>query len=171
MSIRLSVGDRWRRWDYLQDVDLWLSALPGPRRRAICRELRANLADAAQDIGMRAAIDELGPARDLARYYLDGEPRNRPIWYQGAIAALAVLVLSAAGFAVYTAGMLAAVSDSGAELAEGLFLGVRIVAESSADRLGAQFQGFSWPSLVGCLIAWLLGARVWRLRRHRSATT
>lgn len=166
MSAKLTLLDRFRRWSYLQDVDLWLSALPGSQRRTILRDLRRNLADAARERGMASAIADLGPARRLAQEYLDGEPMNRPIWYQGAIAALAVLILTIAGFAVYSFGMLDALESSGAGTAQGSFLGVRIDAVAGPEEIGVAFRGFSWPTLIGCVLAWALAARIWRLARR-----
>lgn len=166
-AARLTLPDRWRRWSYLQDVDLWLSVLPGARRRAILRELQAGLADAARERGMRAAIEDLGPARPLARGYLDVEPTDRPIWYQGAIAAMVVGFVWLVATAVYTFGMLDALLDAGADGAASSFLGVSIVAETGPGQLGATFGGFSWPAVVAVALAWLLGARAWRLGRRR----
>lgn len=165
---RLTVRDRWRRWSYLQDVDLWLSALPGRRRRAILRDLRTSLTDAAEDSSMDNAIDELGPARRLAREYVDGEPANRPVWYLGVIAGLVVLCLSVLAFATYAAGMIAALGAADTSTASSTFLGVEVTAENSAAAYGASFEGLAWPVLVMTLLAWLIGARAWRLLRRRT---
>lgn len=166
MSTKLTPIDRFRRWSYLQDVDLWLSALPGSQRRKILRDLRANLADAAREGGMATAIADLGPARPLAREYLESDPAGRPVWYQGAIAALVVLSLAVVGFAVYSFGMLDALEHSGAGAAQGAFLGVRIDAVARPEEIGVAFRGFSWPTLIGGLLAWALGCRIWRLARR-----
>jgi hypothetical protein len=164
---RLTLGDRWRRWSYLQDVEMWLSALPGSRRRSILRELHAGLQDASAERGMRAAIEDLGPARPLARGYLEVEPTDRPVWYQGAIAAMVVGGLWLFATAVYTFGMLDALLDAGADGATSSFLGLQIVADTSPGTLSAEFDGFSWPGLIAVVLAWFLGARAWRLARRR----
>lgn len=168
MSTKLTLLDRFRRWSYLQDVDLWLSSLPGSQRRTILRDLRANLGDAASDDGMERAIAALGPARQLAREYLESEPTSRPIWYQGAIAALVLVLLAVTGFAVYSFGMLDALEHSGAGAAQGAFLGVRIEAVARPEEIGVAFHGFSWPTLIGGVLAWALGCRIWRLVRRQG---
>ena len=78
MSAALSMADRVRRWSYLQDLELWLEPMANRRRREIVRELRSSTADAAADVGMAQAISDLGRPRDLAREYVNAEPRRRP---------------------------------------------------------------------------------------------
>lgn len=56
---------------------------------------------------------------------------------------------------------------AGADGAARSFLGVSIVAETGPGQLGATFGGFSWPAVVAVALAWLLGARAWRLGRRR----
>ena len=91
MTRALSLADRWRRYWYLQGVELRLDAMPGRRRRAVLAELKANLEIAAAETGMTAALADLGRPVDLARQYLDQEPALRPHWNAGALAAGAVL--------------------------------------------------------------------------------
>lgn len=169
MSTRLTLADRWRRWSYLQDVELWLWDMPGARRRTLLRELRANLADAAADQGMAEAIAELGPARPLARSYLDSEPRSGPRWATGAFAALAALAVGLFGYAIYTIGMLDALGAGGGGRVAVDALGVRVDAVHTADEISAGFTGLSWPWILAIAVSWAVGARLWRLFR-RTAT-
>jgi len=158
----LSIADRARRWSFLQDVSLWLEPMSSRRRREIVGELRTNLADAAADVGMQQAIADLGKPRDLARDFVQAEPRRRPNWTVGVLAVGAVLMVAIiAGFA-YLAGMADALLDSGGGTAEGSFLGLHVVTEATDAALGWELTGWSWPITIASLLALLVGAQVWR---------
>jgi hypothetical protein len=158
----MSLPDRLRRWSYLQDVELWLDPMPARRRREVLRELRTNLADAAADVGMRAAIDDLGKPRDLAREYVKAEPRRRPSWSLGVLGAGAVALVAVLALMGYLAGMADALLDTGGGTATGGFLGLRVVTEATDGSLGWQISGWSWPIAVTAVLALLLCAQVWR---------
>jgi hypothetical protein len=163
----LTITDRLRRWSYLQDVSLWLDPMPGSRRREILRDLRANLGDAALDVGMDRAIEDLGRPRALAREYLQAEPRNRPVWAAGVVAAGAVLLVGMLGWLTYAFGMADALMSVGGGTAEGGYLGLRVVTEAGPAVLGFETSGWSWPLTTAVLLALLLGARAWRLLARR----
>lgn len=167
----LSLADRLRRWSYLQDVELWLDPMPGRRRREVLRDLRSNLADAAADVGMRQAIDDLGKPRALARSYLSTEPRRRPSWSLGVITAGLVLLVTMLVFFGYLAGMTDALLDGGGGTATGSFFGIAVAVEASDTVLAGSFQGWSWPITVVAVLALLLGAQVWRYLPAREAVT
>ncbi len=166
MNTQLNLADRWRRWSYLQDVDLWLSGLPRHRRRAILTELRANLAEAAAAVGMSEAIAELGTARSLARSYLDEEPRRGPDWMSGATGAVIALGLGMYALMIYVFGMLDALNGVGGGTVTGNALGVRVRATHTTAEISASFSGFSWIWCGAVIVVWLLCARVWRLLRR-----
>jgi hypothetical protein len=71
--------------------------VPPERRRAIRRELRGHLRDAAADVGPSKAVQQAGDPAEVARDYAEGEtgqPRRwRPL--AGAIAATAALLVVA----------------------------------------------------------------------------
>src|SRR5690606_16380804 len=124
-----------------QDVELWLDPMPGRRRREVLRELRTNLADAAQDVGMARAIEDLGKPRALARSYLDTEPRRRPSWSLGVLGAGAVLAVALLALMAYAAGMADTLLATGGGTATGGFLGLRVVTEASENGLGWEGSG------------------------------
>lgn len=167
-AAKLSLSDRLERFAYLQSVEMWLDPIPGKRRRAIIEELRANLEEAAADVGMTAAISDLGRPRALARQYLEQEPSRRPNWTTGAIAACVVITAWLFGTTSYAVGMLDAMLSTGAGgPADGNFLGVRVEAEASSDIIAASFAGVSWPVIVGLVLTFLLFSRAWRLIPRR----
>lgn len=165
MNAHLTLSDRWRRWSYLQDVDLWLSALPRRRRRTILGELKLNLAEASAVTGMPEAIAELGSARSLARSYLSEEPRRGPNWVAGAIGGAVTFGLGLYAVMIYTFGMLDALAGVGGGAATSDALGVRVHATHTAGEISAQYGGFSWVWFIAVVVVWLLCARVWRLGR------
>ena len=161
MTDKLSLSDRWNRARYLQTVELWLDAMPGRRRRAVMKDLRANLDVAAAEVGMTAALADLGRPRVLARRYLDEEPAQRPHWNQGALAAGLVIGAWLYSTLFYTMGMLDAVGSTGAGNATGSFLGTHVNAVSTPEEISAGFAGFPWSALLVAVVVFLLVARAW----------
>lgn len=166
MSTDLTLGDRFRRWSYLQDVELWLDPMAGPRRREVLRELRTNLADAAADVGMARAIDDLGRPRVLARELVEAEPRRRPSWALGVLGAGAVLLIAMLAGMGYLSGMTDALLGVGGGTAEGSFLGIDVLTTATDSELSWEMSGWSWPIVVAMVLALLLSARAWRLVRR-----
>lgn len=163
MSSTLSPTDRWRRFWYLQSVALWLDPMPGRRRRAVVRELRSNLDSAAADVGLAAALGDLGSPRGLARKYLDTEPTGRPRWNQGALAAGLVFGAWLYATMFYAVGMLDALDSTGTTVpARGSFLGTGVEAVFSDAQISAAFSGVPWLPLVVMLLAFLLVGRAWK---------
>lgn len=163
----LTLADRWRRWSYLQDVELWLDPMPGKRRREVLRELRTNLADAASDVGMRQAIEDLGRPRDLAREFVQAEPRHRPAWSLGVLGAGAVLLVALLAGLSYAFGMSDALLDAGGGSAEGSFLGIAVSTVATEDELSWTWSGWSWPITIVAVIAFLIASSSWRLVTRR----
>jgi hypothetical protein len=75
--------------------DFWLESrgTAGRRRRGLRRELRANLLDAAERTGARAAVHNLGSTRRMAAESVC-EDRRRPRWNLGLQAAVSALMLT-----------------------------------------------------------------------------
>ena len=69
--------------------------VPPERRRAIRRDLRAHLRDAAADVGAHAAVEGAGAPDAIARDYAEGELGRLRLWrpYAGGIAAAVALLL------------------------------------------------------------------------------
>lgn len=169
MSRTPSLADRWNRYWFLQSVELWLDPVPGRRRRAILRELRANLTEAARDVGMSAAIADLGRPRALARQFVDGEPEVRPHWNQGAVAAALAVGAWLYATMFYTIGMLDALDSTGASgPAQGRFLGTEVRVLNSDVEISGAFSGFPWVPLVLAVVLFLLVGRAWRALPRRS---
>ncbi|MFV0254506.1 MAG: HAAS signaling domain-containing protein [Beutenbergiaceae bacterium] len=167
----ITLADRWRRWIFLQRLEVWLEPLGGKRRRAVLRDLKDSLADAADDSDMVSAIEDLGTPRSLARRYIDGEPKAGPTWFYGAIiASLAFAFFLYLGMG-YSAGMLDALDSSGASSATGSFFGLRLDAFKTDSALGVEVSDFPWSILGFIVLAWVLGSRLWRLVPGRQRQT
>lgn len=167
MSATLSLTDRFRRWSYLQDVELWLDPMPGRRRREVVRELRTNLADAAADVGMAQAIEDLGKPRDLAREFVKAEPRRRPSWSLGVLGVGAVLLVAMLAGMGYLSGMTDGVLGVGGGIAEGNFLGIHVLTTATDTGLAWELSGWSWPITILAAIAFLAASSSWRLIMRR----
>jgi hypothetical protein len=168
MSRTPSLADRCRRSWFLLRVELWLDPMPRRRRRPVLDELRTNLDEATADVGLDAALDDLGSPRQLARQYLGSERQPRPRWNQGAVAAALVLGAWMYSTLFYTLGMLDALGSTGtAAPARGSFLGTRVEAVSNATELSAAFTGVPWAPLVVMLLAFLLVGRAWHVVARR----
>jgi hypothetical protein len=162
-SPTLTITDRLRRWSYLQDVELWLDPMPGRRRREVLRELRADLGEAAADVGMARAIDDLGGARTLARAYVDAEPVRRPSWVRGVLGVGAVLLVAEVGLIAYMFGMSDALLGSGGGSTEGDYLGVRVLTTATEAEMSWEMSGWSWPIMIAAALAFAVCSASWRL--------
>ncbi len=172
----LSSTDRWRRFWYLQSLELRLEGIPGKRRRAVIRELTSSVDLAAAEQGMRSALDDLGRPAELARQYLEQEPERRPRWSAGALAAALVLAGWLYSTLFYAAGMLDALQSSGVTApATGSFFGTSVVATFNDGEISAGFRGWPWAATLVALATFLLVGRCWNAlpsrRGHLTATT
>lgn len=174
------IRDIVRREWFLTKLSVFLEDLPGPDRRAIYRDLRADLGAAATDVGMREAIADLGPVAVLAQGYRTAQGRKLPQWWVGALATGLLAVLSTSMLLSYTLGLhdgVAGTADGaaggaadGATTAHGTFLWTQVVVEHGPDALSASFSGAG--PLLGfplCLAVFFVAARGWRLWIHRPA--
>jgi hypothetical protein len=172
MTSTLSLTERWRRSWYLSRLELWLDSMPRRRRRAVLGELRANLDEATADVGLDAAMADLGAPRALARRYLQAEPQPRPRWDHGAAAAALVVAAWVYATLFYAVGMLDALSSTGtAGPARGSFLGTQVETVSNAAGISAAFTGVPWAPLVAVLLTFLLVGRAWHALPRRTAPT
>lgn len=97
MTTNLNLVDRLRIESRVWALDQQLYDLPRQRRIATRREVRSNLVSAAQSVGTRAALTNLGTTRELAEEYLTAQygPGPRPSWLSAALFLLTtVLVLT-----------------------------------------------------------------------------
>lgn len=166
---KLSLGERWQRFWYLESVELWLDPMPRKRRKQVLRELKANLQVAAAEEGMDAAISEHGKPRILARQYLETEPqRRRPTWPHGVVAVIAAAVVWVYACTIYVFGSINTLLAGGhTDPVQISFLGVQITTEAHDEYLGAEFSGTSLGYLIACVALFLIFSRIWRLfRRH-----
>jgi hypothetical protein len=172
LDTRPSTLDRLRIEVTVWRLDGHLADLPYRFRRTVRRETRANLYAAATDHGATEAIRRLGSLRRLAADYLTaeyGQTGPRPHYTAGVVCLLLVhwTVIGAveAGQHAFTAGLLAANPQ-----AEGTFTwpGIRYasnevtvtVAEGTSRALGGAMTPLTYLS---CLLAFVLGGRLWRL--------
>ncbi|MDN5756472.1 MAG: hypothetical protein L0J68_07070 [Micrococcaceae bacterium] len=169
-TARRSMMDRLRIDLYLMRLDWHLEGgLPGAGRKNVIRSLRDDLLVEPRSTG--AALRDLGPASGLAARYGD-EGMKRPLWSIGIITAGAALLVYWALFLSYVWGMLAAVDDAGAQQAHSAFLFlVPVTAFDTEAGVGIGWSsGLAWlvVPLVITLLAFALGARLWRLTRRRN---
>lgn len=169
-----SMVDKMRIGFYLTRLEWHLEGrLPGSGRKDVIRSLRDELL--AEPRSTAAALTDLGPASGLATRYSD-EGTKRPRWSIGIITAGAAILVYWALFLSYVWGMLAAVADAGAQEAHSVFLFfLPVTAFDSEGGVGIGWTGgLAWfvVPLVIILVAFALGARLWRLarRRPRSST-
>jgi len=82
--------DRLRIERLVWSLDQQLYDLPRAQRIGIRREVRANLIEAAHDVGVTEALHRVGGSRELAEQYLVAQfgDRPRPSWIGAAYGAL-----------------------------------------------------------------------------------
>jgi hypothetical protein len=128
MPTNLTFWDRLRIEGRVWALDQQLYDLPRKRRIATRREVRSNLTSAAQSVGLRRALANLGTTRELAEEYLEAQfgPSPRASWTGAALFLLAgVLVLTSL------------LSDSAQAFADGLLA-------ASPHATG----GFTWSGIA-----------------------
>jgi hypothetical protein len=182
MAYTPSWFDRLRIERVVWTLDTLLTLMPGRRRRAIRREMRANLRAASAELGTTEAIRRLGDLRPLAIEYTEahyGEQRPRPnlrgllIW--SPLAALALVVVILTGLESFMDGVEAAGVAPG--IHEWTTLSPFVWGEVEYDASG-RFRGVEFRISVAFLLAYVLvavvlGGRLWRLvlwRRSQRAS-
>jgi hypothetical protein len=180
---RVTVIDRLRIERVVWFLDQRLYDLPRRSRIAKRREVRANLLSAAQDVGARAALRQLGTSRQLAADYLDAELGTAPraSWIAaGLFLATGQLVftsvLSEAAMAFGKGITAADPSATGTFTWNGIGYLQDTVTYTFVDGRGSSVGG-AWTPLAWALwiIATVLVGRLWRLvprwRLRRTAET
>ncbi len=183
MSRAVSLIDRLRIERVVWSLDQRLYDLPRASRIANRREVRANLLSAAQDVGTREALRNLGSSSQLAADYLSAELGDgpRPSWLAAAVFLLTgqlllteILTEAAQAFG---RGVLAADPHaSGTFTWGGIHHLQSAVTFTFVDGKGSSVGGAWTPAAyVVWVVAAVLVGRLWRLvpawRRRRSGLT
>jgi len=165
-ATRLSLIDQIRREWYVSKVDFLAQDVPGGYRKGMRRELRADLAAAAAQIGMSQAVEDLGPAAALAQEYKRAEGRVLPHWWTGVIVFAIVFYFWVGTLLSMAYGM----SEAAQQLAgdrtvtvEAQWLGSTVSITEGADLSSAGVE-FSFSTIVVMVILPLVAARAWRYR-------
>jgi len=167
------LADQLRIADAVSSYDFWLGlrGVHRHRRRELRAELRSNLWEAGQRVGVREAVKALGPLRLLAS---DAVPERRdPRWGLGVAAgliALEVVVMFQVFVATVVVDTATATGATRADVAVTLVPGMRAVYERVGD--GGLSVGMT-PGplpLVVAVAAFLVVARPWRLSRWTTRT-
>ncbi|TDB72295.1 hypothetical protein [Micromonospora sp. KC723] len=157
-------------------LDQQLYDLPRQSRLATRREVRANLLEAAGDVGATEALRRVGGSRQLAHRYLVAElgegPRHSLIAaaYVGGLTPLALNFLFDATAAAYHRGVVAADPHAtGTFTWQGISHLQDPTTFSFVDGQASQLGG-AWTPLTYLL--WIVGTiaagRLWRLARSRA---
>lgn len=162
----MTFADRLRRDWYLIRFSWFMQDHPAREYRRIRGELRAEIAAAADDVGMSTALSDLGHPRTLAEGYratLDGP---RPRYVTGVVAAGLTITVIAYLVVAYSFGFLDALEATGGGSATIRPLGAETTFTSTADMIGVE-STFTWQWLalyvgVGA-VAFVLGSRLWRV--------
>lgn len=177
MATDLSLLDRLRIERVVWTLDQQLYDLPRRVRIAHRRDLRNNLTAAAREVGVSAALRDLGDAATLAGAYLDAQlgAGPRPSWTAaGLFLMTTVLVLTSVLFDAAKAfgdGILAGNPDAvGTYHWSGIaYLQDDVtytVAGGEHTFVGGSFTPLTWGLLV---VGFVLVGRVWRaLSRRRD---
>ena len=176
----LPLSDRIRIERTVSLLDTYLSDLPRKSRVAKRREVRANLRDAAADVGTAEALRNLGSPRRLAAGYLAaefGDWQPRPSWTSGFFCGALVLIAAEtfvhAMTTTYGDGLLAADPHiAGTVQWRGIpYVSSQVTyifADGKASTVGGAWTPWVYVAIVA---AFVLGGRIWRLlpawrRRH-----
>lgn len=166
---KLTTTDRLRRGWYLTRFSWHMQDYPQRDYRRIRADLRRELDVAAAEVGMRDALREVGHPHALAQGYHAELGRPVPRWASGAAVAALVLALPAYAAAVYAVGGLDVLEATGGGTATTHPLGGTMDFTSTASEISvsAQLGPAGLAVVLGlALVAFLLGARAWRLLRR-----
>lgn len=173
----MTIVDRARIELAVASYDAWLEAAgaTGRRRKDLRRELRANLVDAAGEVGAKEAVRRLGSTRAMAAEAMPVSVR-RPRWSWGLLVAVLVaspvVILELVSALAWVDGVLAADPASPVTGSVTLLPGSWV---SYAPLAGGGFEvGWhpGWLALLVAVVAFVLAARPWRaFSRGRDART
>lgn len=177
---RPTAAERWRIERAVWMLDARLQDLPRQSRIAKRRELRQNLRAAADEIGVRRAVAQLGDQRALAAGYLSaeyGDYSRRPSWTATAawifVVELVMILIDHVTSTAFQAGVAAATPH-----ATGVYHwpGVSYLvsdatytyAEGRSTSVGGAWTPWVYVLMLGgAVVAGRLWRLVPRLRRHR----
>lgn len=177
MPRNLNGLDRLRIERLVWSLDQQLYDLPRAQRIATRRDVRANLLEAARDVGATEALRRVGGSRRLAEQYLAAEFGDNPrhSWISAAYAAtltplLLTFFLTEAGNA-FQGGVTAADPHATGTYTWSGVVWLQSAATYTFNNGTASTHGGAWTPLTYLL--WLLitigVGRLWRLRFRRPA--
>jgi len=164
----LPARDRLRISTTLVRYDLWLElrGVDRRRRRDLREELRANLHDAAAEVGASAAVAGLGSLRSMSAEA--AEPlATRPRWSVGFAVAAAVFLAVTVIELIATAAWMSAADASGVDRLQGalpLFPGSQASWERTGDGLAVGLEP-GWLVVVAMVVGFVAAGRPWLRRR------
>lgn len=129
-ELAITFLDKVRREWYLFKLVNILAGLPGKQAQQTVDSLRGELTTAAYEVGMKEAINQIGPARVLGQEYLDAHGKPVPRVYAGLIA-----------FAILLYGWLFAVIshlEGMINTAQGFISATAATGESAGSALAAE---------------------------------
>lgn len=150
-----------------------LKSVPSRQRKVLRTELNSNLTEASADIGVQAALANLGSLRSLAKETTgDGQLRSR--WLVGWVAAISTLAGLVLTFFFLTVYYIEGVVDAGATepVTSSLFpyFGSSVTVDPAAAR-GLDISATAGPMpLVAAVAVWLLATKPWRHIGNHSST-
>ncbi|HQY34609.1 hypothetical protein [Actinotalea sp.] len=167
----ISVRDQLSLGWYLTRFGWAMQDYPSREYRAVRTELRASALATATEVGMPAALADLGHPYALADEYLGTLGRRHPRWGSGATAAVVVLGMLTYLLVAYSFGVLDGMLALGGGRAEISVLGGTWTFVASEAELTAGGPLLSAPGLLLALVlggvAFAVGSRIWRLRTGR----
>lgn len=166
-SIPLTVRDRLALEWYLLRFELAMQDHPGREYRRIRRDLRTSAVTAAQDVGMRQALADLGHPYALADEYRATLGRRHPRWGTGAALAAVAVGMLLYLFTAYSIGVIDGMTALGGGRADLTVLGGTwtFVATDAGISAGGPLltgTGLLLALVVGG-VTFALGSRTWRL--------
>lgn len=165
----MNITEKVRLEAWLTRYDFWLDSrgVPLGVRSALGREMRANLTEAAADVGLAEALAGVGEPKDLATEAAEtAVDPTRPTWLTGLgwafTAALGYAVVMLLSFITFAQGVQATGSEAGRGWAL-LVPGMDVMVSNSPSSFGFETEGFPWLLPVVAVLGFLIGSRVWRL--------
>lgn len=161
----LSTTDLLRREWYLFRFSWPMQDYPQRQYRQVRRELRESLTAAAQDVGMRRAVADLGHPRTLAEGYIGSLGRRLPRWTTGSVAAGGAVAVVLYLLGAYGVGVLDVLDAQGGGTFVVESLGARTTFTATDSEMSVMSDAsWQWAALLGVLaiVVFALAARVWR---------
>ncbi|NLE72056.1 MAG: hypothetical protein GX609_08195 [Actinomycetales bacterium] len=161
--------DALRREAYLARFAWHMQDYPQRDYRRIRDDLRREIDAAAADVGMRAALRDMGHPHALARGYHAELGRPVPRWATGAVAGAGVVVVIVVLAAAYGLGVLDGLAGAGGGTVTLHPFGTTTTYTATDAEVSAAAE-ITWGTLavVGgvAAVVLLLAARAWRLVRR-----